>query len=285
MGASKLANGASRSSRSATSRRHSSTSPSVWARARSGLWSTQASAVRRHHPARGMPAARASGQVSGAATANSRNPAPNQNVESRVAAALRASPESASIATTARPARARAPRCSSVQLRMLSWPAPSGALAPPPGAGTTSQAGRTSSGRAVRATPPTGARGLHRCARRATAATRSASHTGSAVAAAAMLGKPRGGGTWVQPAPNASCSSRSRSILPPATGEGPRATPGATTYAASDPSTSAPQATSSARVVSRSPHARLASTVATPSTSTKRAPGRRTATIAASTLP
>ena len=233
-----------------------------------------------------MPEARSAGQLSGAATANSRKPGPNQAAESWVMSWANTSPLSASTAASGRPARAQPPRCTSVH--------PGGGCARVSasrlGIGATSQVARPPpwpcGDNAIAATS---ARGPSRSGlRRAAAArTRPGSHNGRAMTAASGVGHPGGGPSASGSAPNASRSKRVRSATNPAAGSRPlpRQTAGSTRYTSSATPSSAPQLATRKVGLSRSAHTRLATVATLASAATSAAPGMRTSRTPRSSAP
>ena len=254
------------------------------ARVSSMLCSAHASAVRRQPPVSGSPAPRSAGQVSGAATANSRNPGPNQIVESRVRSGAKSRPVSPSTAATGRPACVQGPRWISVH----SGTGRVCARLSRSGIGTTIHVARPlPSRRGTRAAAVGVARGPRYSRRRATASTRGPSHRGTVVAAASRLGNP-GGARESGPSPsrpNASASSRrSSAASPPSSGcldllrLPPTATiAGSTRNATKEPPSRAPQLPARSVDFSRTPHTRLATVAATPNTAMSGAAGSRVA--------
>src|SRR5581483_7675094 len=153
-----------------------------------------------------MPLARSAGHVSGATTAYSTKPGPNQVAESRVATLSKASPVAVSTATIGRPARAHAPRWTVVQAGGAS----ARATLSRSGLGATSHAARPAAdARAQRPAPAGAAPGPRSSRWRATTlATRGSSQSGRARAAASGVGKPGGGVSAGAGTPNAVAASR-----------------------------------------------------------------------------
>ena len=281
-----MANGASRWSRSTTSRRHSTSNPSVSLRVSSGLCNAHASAVRRHEPASAMPEARSAGQLSAATTANSRKPGPNQAAESRVASEAKRSPLSASTATTGRPACAQLPRCRSVHWG-AGWTCASASRS---GIWATSQEARLPSCPCTdNPIPATWLCRPSSCgARRAVAApTRPASHSGKASTAASAVGHAGGAPSASDSVPYASRSRRVRSATNVASvsGAAPCQTAGTTRNTMATAPSSALQLATRSAGRSRTAHTRLMIVATVASAVTNAAPGRRTSSVPWSSAP
>ena len=229
-----------------------------------------------------MPDSLRAGQVSGAATANSVNCAPNQLAESRVETGANSRSVSSSIAAIGRPTRAQAPRCIAVQsggdccARTLSTF----------GLSATSQVARPQrsaycdvGGDSAAATGV--ARdgvGPRRSARDAAAAsTRWASHSGTAAAAASGLAYPGGGRSASTVTPNAMPSRRWRSAASARSIRSalPASAAGITANPSSEAASIVLQAATSSTGFSRRPQITLTTVATTPAAVTTGAAATR----------